>query len=133
MRAAPKFTPTTGSQGTSTRHSTQSEVEPALVAREKDRSGQEFTRGPWEVRRNGPYVDHVGGGTVARAYAGGCAAKTREDKAQELANARLIAAAPDLYEALRDMHARHCEHFCRSEHDAECVAAKFALARVEAQ
>lgn len=113
MRAAPKFTPTTGSQGTSTRHSTQSEVEPALVAREKDRSGQEFTRGPWEVRRNGPYVDRVGGGTVARAYAEGCAAKTREDKAQELANARLIAAAPRMFDHIAALAA---------EGDVEAIA-----------
>ena len=129
MRAAPKFTPTTGSQGTSTRHSTQSEVEPALVAREKDRSGQEFTRGPWEVRRNGPYVDHVGGGTVARAYAGGCAAKTREDKAQELANARLIAAAPDLYAACLAVE----DAQRGGDYETAFKAVRAALARVEAQ
>lgn len=61
----------------------------------------QHTPGPWETDR-GAYVHQIGGGTVARAYAGGAAARTKEGKAEEEANARLIAAAPELYAALRE-------------------------------
>lgn len=64
-----------------------------------------------------------------------CIAVAKSETHQLEANARLIAAAPDLYEALASMHAQHrcgCGHpACnRCADDRECAAA-LAKARGE--
>jgi len=58
----------------------------------------EHTEGPWEVWENGRerYIRQEDGAIVARD-----GKQFEEDT--NLANARLIAAAPDLYEALKDL------------------------------
>ena len=57
------------------------------------------TPGPWYRDRNSYVASEVG--TVARAYAGGRAATTKEGRLVEAANAALIAAAPELLDALQ--------------------------------
>lgn len=70
-------------------------------------SETQFTPGPWEVGKDGygsdgwVYCDDVLGTAVARTDTGNGVIP----KAQRDANARLIAAAPDLYEALKDASA----------------------------
>ena len=69
-----------------------------------------FTPGPWHVKnRDKPYVMQENG--IALAQIWDCSVISRE---QADANARLIAAAPDLYDALK--HATHtlCVSFCAS-------------------
>lgn len=66
------------------------------------------TPGPWSVRRRGPHAYHVARvtqtefGRETRFVADVCFAQPKIDGEQE-ANARLIAAAPDMLAALRAM------------------------------
>lgn len=64
-------------------------------------SAPKFTPGPWSTHREGHstvYVDApLGGGVLQEVAACG---PTAEGAEQQDANARLIAAAPELYEAL---------------------------------
>ena len=77
-----------------------------------------FTPGPWELRFNdidceseapwweweieGPNIEHI-------AECHQCGGNTRET---ELANARLIACAPELLEVLESIVLIHCHHEC---------------------
>ena len=68
-----------------------------------------FTPGPWELSEpNGPGM----GWRVGPAWIG---EDTRTERG--LANARLITAAPELYEALARMVRRHEEYVGESPHD----------------
>ena len=60
------------------------------------------TPGPWEVLNN--YVKKVGGGVIATTSRNGSICRFEEDvgSLHDAANARLIAAAPELLEALKD-------------------------------
>lgn len=61
----------------------------------------EFTLGPWELRHQ--YYIFSGGKELATVWKGQTIAEKQEDEA----NARLIAAAPDLFSALQSCIARH--------------------------
>lgn len=69
------------------------------------------TPGPWEVRAKGvspatvgTFVGKVGSGLVAQAVTNHANMTQAECLATGQANARLIAAAPEIYEALRELH-----------------------------
>jgi hypothetical protein len=104
-------------------------------------SEPKFTPGPWNckgVHQDGcaVYVDvgtEPGLGDVAVLYRMG-----RHDE-QLLANARLIAAAPDLYAALRELRNAWCLNACDAaspdeglNHLPECYAARDALEKAVA-
>lgn len=64
--------------------------------------GQGHTPGPWRQGENYPSRILAGEGSAARIVAGTCLPVDEETPNEtELANARLIAAAPDLLEALK--------------------------------
>jgi hypothetical protein len=68
-------------------------------------SGSAFTPGPWEVRSEGQYstfigpIDGTGHVAEAHQYSNG----RRPTPEERGPNARLIAAAPELYEALAEL------------------------------
>ena len=62
----------------------------------------EHTKGPWRVDGPNGYINQIGiGPSIGAAYGAGEEVK---------ANARLIAAAPDLLEALENLHANIAEY-----------------------
>ena len=69
-----------------------------------------FTPGPWSQGRNGHNAAYIYAGDEAVASVYGIPLHTRvsdvqtEKFANGMANARLIAAAPDMFEALRAIH-----------------------------
>lgn len=91
-----------------------------------------MTRGPWHLGCEGSHVADVSGVEVS---APDLPRMHRPDEEERAANARLIAAAPDLYKALKDWLEfvdgynpdRECDDGC------ECVGcfARSVIARVE--
>lgn len=131
----------------------QEEVQPTGASRQTEIAATGFTPGPWEVsttiRSNGDWpcvrgaLDEDGGWVVALIDQCCVSRSTLEPEA----NARLIAAAPALYEALADLafsyDARDAGDpcWCRIEndethferagvHDRQCLAARAAFAAV---
>jgi hypothetical protein len=85
-----------------------------------------FTPGPWTVGGNGGFINQLQiHPTIGCAYGAGDEVK---------ANAHLIAAAPDLYEALEDLICL-CEVGLKSDYDinAELADARTALAKARGE
>jgi hypothetical protein len=87
-----------------------------------------YTPGPWDIQAHAydkriavgiGLVEGPNGYDVAEVYADDC------DRDEALANARLIAAGPEMVEALQNMLAAH------NTDAPECVAARALLARIE--
>ena len=87
-----------------------------------------FTPGPWQKRGFGAYIPN----THKRIADAALAWKTSDECE---ANAALIAAAPDLYEALRLMlsHGERCNWFADSGDDEVCAKAIAALAKARGE
>jgi hypothetical protein len=66
-------------------------------------TANQFTPGPWHVKR-GDVMNSMETVMVARAW--GPAGRAQETEKEHEANARLIAAAPDLLAALREVERR---------------------------
>ncbi len=86
------------------------------------------TPGPWRKHDDGTspmhrYVVAAFGKTIAYLYC------TKSDEAEDNANARLIAAAPDLYEALERMFAEEMNYICGRISKPTTDAARDALAK----
>lgn len=90
-----------------------------------------FTPRPWRALKSSPVGDNI----AVYDADGGLIAKVGKRGAQvTAANARLIEAAPDLYEALRSMTLAFCESevSCHSPEQRRAMdAAITALAKVE--
>ena len=88
-----------------------------------------WTKGPWPIKPTGDFkrivigdglVDGPGGYEVAEVYSDDC------DRDEAMANAHLIAAAPDLYAALDDLLAAYAEpdqQICCGGHGCGCRGA----------
>jgi hypothetical protein len=93
-----------------------------------------FTPGPWRINRHGfetSYLCHefIEGDSGIAVFG----VWHPENHKEQEANARLIAAAPELYEALKDLlDVCHCENNCAPD-DMTCATnkARAALAKVE--
>lgn len=106
-----------------------------------------FTPGPWsaEPTHGGTWgaTIRIWGGKVRSGIADVCVRRninaTGEPSAEEIANARLMAAAPDLFEALKELEAeatRLGNHLSSKGQGAtvlgmKCRAAQLALAKAE--
>jgi hypothetical protein len=95
-----------------------------------------FTRGPWygdgRERETGDIL------VYAPEAKHGCRdiCFIPEDDEQDAANARLIASAPDLLEALERLARRECSSWCApscGEHTASCKAARAAIRKARGQ
>ena|SRR5271154_2752933 len=81
------------------------------------------TPGPWRVginQRGGAHIVSDEHGLIGETVGGGnCGLQLNEGgKAQSLVNARLIAAAPDMLEALRDLYTE-CDAMQHEELDSD--------------
>ena len=90
------------------------------------------TQGPWTVER----VAHHQGGTMNRVMSGDTPIadplQTEEDSDSSETNARLIAAAPDLYKALHAMASSfHAVEYMEPHMREAADMARAALAKVE--
>lgn len=94
-----------------------------------------WTPGPWVIGRNADGGPHIGTGRRFGPYGENVAIVTRPGPAERMAgavdhsanNARLIAAAPDLYEALKDVLSWH--DFADDMHKPIEVRAAYMRAR----
>ena len=106
-----------------------------------------WTKGPWPIKPTGDFkrivigdglVDGPGGYEVAEVYSDDC------DRDEAMANAHLIAAAPDMATVLEYYADQFCEGFCKDlpqagtyqpEMDLDCSGckARSALAKARGQ
>lgn len=96
-------------------------------------SKTKFTPGPWKIVEDRvPSSLEVYGGTIAI-----CECWRRANAETEMANAHLIAAAPELYEALEDMHRTQLNNNRHDPDDYEnteqCLRVKAALAKARGE
>lgn len=89
------------------------------------------TPGPWCTHRNGfssVYIEaRVGGGMLQEVA---CCGPTNEGSDQQEANARLIAAAPELLDALRGLLALEEENLRGYDDIDVCAEVQFARAAI---
>lgn len=108
-------TPSEESKENEMRIELEEEVQPTSESRQTEIAEQGFTRGPWFTKWNGAYGHMVygsdGSGSAVAVVSGVAPGITT---AQGKANARLMAAAPALYEALKATS-------CRYSRVRECV------------
>lgn len=103
-------------------------------------SEAKHTPGPWFTHREGfstVYIEaRIGGGLIQEVAACG---PTNQGSEQQEANARLIAAAPELLEALRGLDEAYCRagtHLTREERTEDrkrLIAARAAIAKATGQ
>jgi hypothetical protein len=87
----------------------------------------EFTPGPWKIVEDRvPSSLEVFGGTTAI-----CECWRRANPETETANAHLIAAAPDMYEALEKLRDRYVQVI--GNEGIECYVANAALAKARGE
>ncbi|MFJ3486620.1 hypothetical protein ACIPL1_24925 [Pseudomonas sp. NPDC090202] len=90
-------------------------------------SAQTHTPGPWRAAPSGQIV---GGPTKVRQI---CKIWNTRDREQDLANASLLAAAPDLLTALQDLlFAYEDPENTGSTHDEKVAAARAAISKATA-
>jgi len=65
--------------------------------------GPAFTPGPWDAIERGAYTDYDGNSRVIIGDDMRICVVHHHGKARDEANARLISAAPDMYEALKEL------------------------------
>lgn len=98
---------------------------------------EKFTPGPWRVidSHDGPYVRSKGGliaGGVRTSHWPGQDERYLAELEERVANARLISAAPDLYEALKAiMDDVEPTEFALSSHIRDAARSALAKARGE--
>lgn len=90
-----------------------------------------WTPGPWRVRGIGPAVLGVVAGEVDSGNPAAAAVAYVEGGQHEYANAHLIAAAPELYEALRGLADSIQGAWPSLTHLGPMVAARAALAKAD--
>lgn len=99
-------------------------------------SEQKHTPGPWTVGDVGIYF-RDGVSIMGNGEFGGAVATTTRDEWSgaenpAFANAHLIAAAPEMYEALKQAHELLCGRCCGGGHHCgECFNALAAIAKAE--
>lgn len=88
-----------------------------------------FTPGPWDASEHGDYSDYDGECIVILGLDTRICVVQGSDDSETYHNAHLIAAAPELYEALQDMHKTQLNN---NKHDPDDYKNTEQYLRVEA-
>lgn len=95
------------------------------------------TPGPWRIEDSHPDKAAVyirAPGIISAVYPQEVAVIYRvfeRDERRYLADANLLAAAPDLLEMLKEVREWHCDNACEAEHTNRCRDMRSAIERAE--